>query len=90
MLFLQFAGAKVQIFKVRTKKNSYICTKFNSFMKKYTKNIGLILIVIGTLLLTATQFSPFSQSNIILIAGFFCNLLGAYLIIRGIKYDSRY
>ncbi len=73
-----------------TKKNAYICTKFNSFMKKYTKNIGLILIVIGTLLLMATQFSPFSSNNIMLIVGFISNILGAFLIIRDIKKDSLY
>ncbi len=59
-------------------------------MKKYTKNIGLILIIIGTLLLVITQLAPFSTNNYLLIAGLFSNILGAYLLIRGIKKDSLY
>ena len=32
-------------------------------MKKYTKNIGLILIILGALTLVATRFSNFSTHN---------------------------
>ncbi len=59
-------------------------------MKKYSKNIGLILLIIGTLLLIATQFAPFTSNNYILLGGLFCNILGAYLLIRSIKKDSLY
>ena len=45
-------------------------------MKKYTKNIGLILIVLGTLALIATRFSYFSTHNELLIMGLLCIVAG--------------
>jgi len=59
-------------------------------MKKYSKNIGLTLLVIGTILLIATQIAPFTSNNYMLLGGLFSNILGAYLLIRSIKKDSLY
>ena len=59
-------------------------------MKKYTKNIGLILIVLGTLALIATRFSYFSTHNELLIIGLLCIVAGIYFHIRSIKSDSLY
>ncbi len=59
-------------------------------MKKYSKNIGLILIIIGTILLVATQFALLSTNNYLLLCGLFSNILGAFLIVRSIKGDSLY
>ncbi len=59
-------------------------------MKKYYKNIGLILVVIGTLLLIATQIPQLSTSNTLLLSGLICNVAGAFLVVAGIKNDSLY
>ena len=59
-------------------------------MKKYTKNIGLILIILGTLTLVATRVSNFSTHNGLLLTGLFCIVAGIYLHIRSIKNDSLY
>ena len=69
---------------------SYSCKKINVIMKKYTKNIGLILIVLGTLALIATRFSYFSTHNELLITGLLCIVAGIYFHIRSIKSDSLY
>ena len=59
-------------------------------MKKYTKYIGLILIIIGTLVLIDTRFSNFSTHNGLLLTGLICIIAGIYLHIRSIKNDSLY
>ena len=69
---------------------SYFCLKFNVFMKKFGKNIGLILIILGTLVLIVTRFSSFSASNSLLLTGLFCIVAGIWFHIRSIKRDSLY
>ena len=59
-------------------------------MKKYTKNIGLILIILGALTLVATRFSTFSTHNGLLLTGLFCIVAGIWFHIRSIKNDSLY
>ena len=69
---------------------SYLCTKFNAFMKKLTTFIGIILIIIGTLMLVATRFSTLSSHNLLLFAGLACIIAGIWFHIRSIKRDSRF
>ena len=69
---------------------SYFCKKINVFMKKHIKNIGLILIILGTLVLISTRLSTFSTHNELLLTGLFCIIAGIYLHIRSIKNDSLY
>jgi len=59
-------------------------------MKKIGKNIGLILIVLGTLVLAATRFGQLSHHNSMLITGLACILSGIVLHIHSIKRDSLY
>jgi hypothetical protein len=59
-------------------------------MKKIGKNIGLILIILGTLVLSATRFSTFSASNSLLLTRLFCIMAGIWFHIRSIKRDSLY
>ena len=59
-------------------------------MKKIGRNIGLVLIVLGTLVLVATRFGQLSYHNGMLLAGLACILLGIILHIRSIKRDSLY
>lgn len=59
-------------------------------MKKVTQSIGLILIILGTLLLTATRIGQFSTHNALLLAGLLCIVAGIMLHIRNIKRDSLY
>ena len=59
-------------------------------MKKCTKNIGLILIILGTLTLVATRVSNFSTHNGLLLTGLFCIVAGIWFHIRSIKNDSLY
>ena len=69
---------------------SYLCTKFNGFMKKLTPFIGIILIIIGTLLLISTRFSMLACHNSLLFAGLVCIITGIWLHIRSIKQNSRF
>ena len=59
-------------------------------MKKFGKNICLILIILGTLVLIVTRFSSFSASNSLLLTGLFCIVAGIWFHIRSIKRDSLY
>ena len=59
-------------------------------MKKFGKNIGLILIILGALTLVATRFSNFSTHNGLLLTGLFCIVAGIWFHIRSIKNDSLY
>ena len=57
-------------------------------MKKLTPYSGLFLIIIGTLVLIATRFSPFSSSNRMLLSGLLLIVAGIVLHIRSIKHES--
>ena len=59
-------------------------------MKNYTKNIGLILIILGALVLISTRISTFSTHNGLLLTGLFCIVAGIWFHIRSIKNDSLY
>lgn len=59
-------------------------------MKKFVKNIGLILIIVGTLVLVSTRFSSLSASNGLLLTGLFCIVAGICFHIRSIKKNSLY
>ena len=59
-------------------------------MKKIGKNIGLILIVLGTFVLAATRFGQLSHHNGMLLTGLACILSGIVLHIHSIKRDSLY
>ena len=59
-------------------------------MKKYTQNIGVYLIIIGTFTLLLTRISTFSVHNWMLLAGLLFIILGIVLHIRSIKKESRY
>ena len=69
---------------------SYLCTKFNGFMKKLTPFIGILLIILGTLALVATRFSTLSTHNSLLFVGLLCIIAGIIMHIRSIKQDSRF
>ncbi len=69
---------------------SYLCTKFNDFMKKLTPFLGILLIIIGTMVLIATRFSSLSTHNSLLLAGLLCIIGGIWLHIRSIKQDSKF
>ena len=69
---------------------SYLCTKFNGFMKKLTPFIGILLIITGTLALIATRFSTLSTHNSLLFVGLLCIIAGIIMHIRSIKQDSRF
>ena len=59
-------------------------------MKKYAQNIGIFLIIIGTLILLSTRISHLSTYNSLLIAGLLCIVAGIFLHIRSIKQESRF
>ena len=59
-------------------------------MKKYTQNIGVYLIILGTFTLLLTRISTFSAHNWMLLTGLLFIVLGILLHIRSIKKDSRY
>ena len=59
-------------------------------MKKYTQNIGILLIIIGTFTLLITRISTFSAHNWLLLSGLLLIVAGIFLHIRSIKQDSRY
>ena len=69
---------------------SYLCTKFNDYMKKLTPFLGILLIIIGTMVLIATRFSTLASHNLLLFAGLACIIAGIWLHIRSIKHDSRF
>ena len=69
---------------------SYICSKFNDFMKKTPRFPGLLLIIIGTLVLLLTRFHSLSSHNWLLLAGMVCITAGIIIHIRSIKGESRY
>lgn len=54
-------------------------------MKKAKPFIGIILVVIGTLTLTATQLKALNDSNWLLLAGLLLIVAGILLHIRIIK-----
>ena len=68
----------------------YFCLKFNDFMKFPTPYIGIFLIILGTLALTATRLSALSSHNSLLLLGLVLIILGIVLHIRSIKKDSLY
>ena len=59
-------------------------------MKKYTQNIGIILILIGACTLILTRLSTLSTHNWLLITGLLFIVAGIILHIRGIKRESKY
>lgn len=69
---------------------SYICSKFNDFMKKKSRFSGLLLIIIGTLVLFATRFHGLSSHNWLLLTGLCCIVAGIITHIRSTKRESRY
>ena len=69
---------------------SYLCTKFNDFMKKLTPFIGILLIIIGTMVLILTRFSDLASHNSLLIVGLVCVMAGIVMHIKSIKQDSRF
>ena len=69
---------------------SYLCTKFNDFMKKLTPFLGILLIIIGTMVLIATRFSTLSSHNSLLFVGLLCIIAGIIMHIKSIKQDSKF
>ena len=69
---------------------SYLCTKFNAFMKKLIPFLGIILIILGTLTLIVTRFSTLSSHNSLLFVGLLCIIAGIIMHIRSIKRDSQF
>ena len=59
-------------------------------MKKMPPNIGLFLIITGTIVLIATRFSTLSTHNSLLLTGLLCIIAGIWLHIRSIKHESNY
>ena len=68
----------------------YLCSKFNVFMKKLTPYTGLFFIIIGTLALISTRFSPLSSHNTLLLAGLLSIVAGIVIHIRIIKSASKF
>jgi len=54
-------------------------------MKKYASYTGLFMIIIGTLLLTATKICQWDTHNWLLLSGLLCIVSGIVLHIRSIK-----
>ena len=69
---------------------SYICSKFNDFMKKKPRFSGIFLIIIGTLVLLLTRLHSLSSHNWLLLTGLCCIVAGIVIHIRSIKSESRY
>ena len=69
---------------------SYICSKFNDFMKKKPRYSGIFLIIIGTLVLLLTRFHSLSSHNWLLLTGLCCIVAGIVQHIRSIKRESQY
>ena len=69
---------------------SYLCTKFNDFMKKVAPFIGIILIVLGALLLISTRWQLLANANWPLYTGLLLITIGIILHIRSIKRESHY
>ena len=59
-------------------------------MKKKATNLGLYLIIIGTLLLVLTRISILSTYNWLLVTGLLSIIVGIVLHIRSIKHESGY
>jgi len=61
---------------------SYFCSKFNVFMKKYTRFLGLFLILLGALCFVAARFSALDHSNWPLLVGLLLIIIGIIVHIR--------
>ncbi len=59
-------------------------------MKKYTRFISLIFIIIGTFTLMMTRLKSLIGNNTVLITGLFFIVLGIILHIYYIKNESKY
>ena len=59
-------------------------------MKYFQQNVGLILIIIGTLTLVLTRLPALNAHNSLLVAGLVIIVAGGILHIRSIKHDSRF
>ena len=69
---------------------SYLCTKFNDFMKKLTPFLGIFLIIIGTIVLISTCISTLSSHNSLFVSGLLCIIAGIVVHIRNIKHESQF
>ena len=69
---------------------SYICSKFNDFMKKKPRFSGIFLIIIGTLVLIITHFNNLDSHNWLLLSGLLLIVAGCLLHIRLIKRQGKY
>ncbi len=87
-----FCKMRVQRYKKKWKveslsrKKSYLCSKFNDFMKKIPSHAGLYLIIIGVLVLISTRFSTLGSHNSLLLTGLFFIIAGIVLYIHNIKH----
>ncbi len=59
-------------------------------MKKLAHNIGIFLIIIGTLTLLATRFHALANHNYLLVVGLLFIVIGIGAHIRTIKHESKY
>ena len=69
---------------------SYLCTKFNDFMKKLTAYLSIIFIIIGTIVLITTRFHILASSNYLLLGGLLFIIAGIVMHIKSIKQDSKF
>lgn len=59
-------------------------------MKKYIKNIGILLILLGVIIFAVTFIAGLSDVNALLFTGLLCVIAGAALHIIYIKKQSEY
>jgi len=59
-------------------------------MKKFTRHIGLFLIIIGVLMLIATRIPPLGSDNRLLLCGLLAIVAGIVGHIQSIKHESNY
>ncbi len=59
-------------------------------MKKFIYNIGILLIILGTLILLMTYFHVFTRHNTILATGLLLIVLGIIAHIWNLKHESKY
>ena len=69
---------------------SYLCTKFNGFMKKIASYAGLLLIILGTIGLVLTRIPAVGSHNSILTLSLAAIIGGIWLHILSIKREGKY
>ena len=94
MLFLQFAGAKVQKnIELQAISNNLFCTfalNLTIYMKFFFKYGGLALILLGVLLFATLQLLHFTFVNFVTFIPFVIVIMGVSLHVWGQKRESRY